>query len=100
MPTKINAAAGMRPGRRIHLTPKEGKAMIPHNSPQPRDGKEAFPEVSDSDDCVDENGTWQEQDEYLNEALEETFPASDPISPSHVSGRRRRYPGDADVSGC
>jgi hypothetical protein len=26
----------------------------------------------------------KEQDDYLEEALEETFPASDPISPGHV----------------
>lgn len=26
----------------------------------------------------------KEQDDYLQEALEETFPASDPISPGHV----------------
>lgn len=25
-----------------------------------------------------------EQDDYLEEALEETFPASDPIAPGHV----------------
>ncbi|MBB4568654.1 hypothetical protein [Rhizobium leucaenae] len=27
----------------------------------------------------------KEQDDYLEEALEETFPASDPISPGHVA---------------
>ncbi|QYA17472.1 hypothetical protein [Rhizobium sp. AB2/73] len=27
----------------------------------------------------------KEQDEFLQEALEETFPASDPISPGHPS---------------
>ncbi|MFS8113328.1 hypothetical protein QD460_16510 [Rhizobium jaguaris] len=27
----------------------------------------------------------KEQDDYLEEALEETFPASDPISPGHVT---------------
>lgn len=26
---------------------------------------------------------WQEQEDYLEEALEETFPGSDPISPGH-----------------
>jgi len=26
----------------------------------------------------------KEQDDYLEEALEETFPASDPIAPGHV----------------
>lgn len=26
----------------------------------------------------------KEQDDYLEESLEETFPASDPISPGHV----------------
>lgn len=28
---------------------------------------------------------FQEQDDYLEEALEETFPGSDAISPGHVS---------------
>lgn len=32
----------------------------------------------------------KEQDDYLEEALEETFPASDPISPGHV---RKQVPG-------
>jgi hypothetical protein len=27
---------------------------------------------------------WKEQDAYLDEALRETMPASDPISPGHV----------------
>jgi len=27
---------------------------------------------------------WKEQDAYLDEALRETIPASDPISPGHV----------------
>ena len=27
---------------------------------------------------------WQEQEDYLEEALEETFPGSDPIAPGHV----------------
>lgn len=31
---------------------------------------------------------WKEQDDYLEEALEESFPASDPISPGHVEKRR------------
>lgn len=26
---------------------------------------------------------WQEQEDFLEEALEETFPGSDPISPGH-----------------
>jgi hypothetical protein len=32
----------------------------------------------------DERKTAKEQDDYLEEALEETFPASDPIAPGHV----------------
>lgn len=27
---------------------------------------------------------WKEQEEALDEALEETFPASDPIAPGHI----------------
>ena len=30
----------------------------------------------------------QEQDDYLEEALEETFPGSDPISPGHVTRKK------------
>jgi uncharacterized protein (DUF983 family) len=30
----------------------------------------------------------EEQDDYLDEALQETFPASDPISPGHVHTKR------------
>lgn len=28
---------------------------------------------------------WKEQEEALDEALEETFPASDPIAPGHIA---------------
>ena len=31
-----------------------------------------------------------EQDDYLEEALEETFPASDPIAPGEVEGHSRK----------
>jgi len=34
----------------------------------------------------------QEQDDYLEEALEETFPASDPISPGRVGKSPRKDP--------
>ncbi|MCF3639094.1 hypothetical protein LXM94_03855 [Rhizobium sp. TRM95111] len=30
-----------------------------------------------------------EQDDFLEEALEETFPASDPIAPGHVDNPKR-----------
>ena len=33
---------------------------------------------------------WQMQDEFLNEALEETFPASDPIAPSLIAPKTSR----------
>lgn len=36
----------------------------------------------------DEKRKHQEQDDYLEEALEETFPASDPIAPGHVPSSR------------
>jgi hypothetical protein len=32
---------------------------------------------------------WKEQDAYLDEALRETIPASDPISPGHVQHRTK-----------
>ena len=35
-------------------------------------------------DTNDKKPADKEQDDYLEEALEETFPASDPISPGHV----------------
>lgn len=38
--------------------------------------KQAVPDQSKKD--------WREQDDYLEEALEETFPGSDPIAPGHV----------------
>ena len=31
-----------------------------------------------------------EQDDYLEEALEETFPASDPIAPGEAEGHSRK----------
>lgn len=42
----------------------------------------------------------REQDDYLDEALEETFPASDPIAPARVDrvpplrSQQRRQEGD------
>jgi hypothetical protein len=33
---------------------------------------------------------WQMQEEFLNEALEETFPASDPIAPSLIAPKASR----------
>ncbi|QWW72311.1 hypothetical protein [Rhizobium sp. WYJ-E13] len=37
----------------------------------------------------------QEQDDYLEEALEETFPASDPISPGRAGKGHRKDPSPA-----
>lgn len=31
---------------------------------------------------------WQEQEDYLEEALEETFPGSDPIAPGRPRSRK------------
>ncbi|TWF47726.1 hypothetical protein [Neorhizobium alkalisoli] len=36
----------------------------------------------------------RQQDDYLEEALEETFPASDPIAPGSVPERSVTRPGD------
>jgi hypothetical protein len=36
------------------------------------------------------NHDWNEQDAYLDEALRETIPASDPISPGHVRHLREK----------
>lgn len=43
-----------------------------------RDGKESLPEPVDLDDCIREVRKMQHDDENLDEALIETFPASDP----------------------
>ena len=40
--------------------------------------------MTDKKKPAKEQKTVQEQDDYLEEALEETFPASDPISPGRV----------------
>ena len=40
--------------------------------------------MSDKKKPAKEEKTVKEQDDYLEEALEETFPASDPISPGRV----------------
>ncbi|WP_203422985.1 hypothetical protein [Sinorhizobium sp. BG8] len=47
---------------------------------KPRSGK---PPAQKSPE--DEKAKRKEQDDYLEEALEETFPASDPIAPGHVT---------------
>lgn len=44
----------------------------------PRD-KHSTDAPNTDDECA------KEQDDYLEEALEETFPASDPIAPGHPS---------------
>jgi len=40
--------------------------------------------MSDKKKSGKEQKTDKEQDDYLEEALEETFPASDPIAPGHT----------------
>jgi hypothetical protein len=40
--------------------------------------------MSDKKKSGKEQKTDKEQDDYLDEALEETFPASDPIAPGHT----------------
>lgn len=37
---------------------------------------------------IQEKERLKEQDDYLEEALEETFPASDPIAPSHPTSKK------------
>lgn len=44
---------------------------------------------AETDKAAEEKRLLQEQDDYLEEALEETFPASDPIAPGHVNGKKR-----------
>lgn len=39
-------------------------------------------------EVAEEKERLKEQDDYLEEALEETFPASDPIAPGHPMPRR------------
>jgi hypothetical protein len=48
------------------------------NKPAPKTGAERTAEQE-----------WKEQDAYLDEALRETIPASDPISPGHVQHRTK-----------
>jgi hypothetical protein len=52
------------------MSPKENPPRTP---PSPRPGQPAKPDKD-----------WQEQDDFLEEALKESFPASDPIAPGHV----------------
>ncbi|MDQ0323917.1 hypothetical protein QO002_006124 [Pararhizobium capsulatum DSM 1112] len=40
----------------------------------------------------------KEQDDYLQEALEETFPASDPISPGHAEKQHPNTTSSETVS--
>lgn len=47
-----------------------------------KSGDQKKQKISDvSKDAVQQ---WQAQDDFLEEALEETFPGSDPISPGHM----------------
>jgi hypothetical protein len=48
----------------------------------------AAPPRSDRVRAEEHKSRFQEQDDYLEEALEETFPASDPIAPGHPSKDR------------
>ncbi len=47
-------------------------------------GKRIDKPIKDKAAAEAEKADHKEQDDYLEEALEETFPASDPISPGHV----------------
>lgn len=51
--------------------------------PKVRDGKESLPEPVDIKDCLLEAIKKQHDDENLDEALIETFPASDPPASGH-----------------
>jgi hypothetical protein len=61
------------------------------DSPEPRDAKDPPPEDSREkpESPRERNRRKHHQDDNLQEALEETFPASDPISP-FVSARLRK----------
>lgn len=48
-----------------------------------RDGKESLPEPVDIKDCLQQALKKQHDDENLDEALIETFPASDPPASGH-----------------
>jgi hypothetical protein len=37
---------------------------------------------------------WKHEDEFLDEALDESFPASDPIAPGHVPPSKEKPPKD------
>lgn len=54
------------------------------NGKTPRETLAGREKPSQSPLCAD----WEEQDAYLNEALQETIPASDPISPGRVNHRK------------
>jgi len=55
----------------------------PDDDNQLRDDLEDEPEGADSDDVLDEKQ--QRQDELLDEGVEETFPASDPVSVKRIT---------------
>lgn len=52
--------------------------------PEPRhietDGHEKFDHLADRESCAEDR-----QEALLDEAIEETFPGSDPISPKHIT---------------
>jgi hypothetical protein len=50
--------------------------------PKDKDSPKASLEKEQAEQC--EKSAKAEQDDYLEEALEETFPASDPIAPGEV----------------
>ncbi|MET3613415.1 hypothetical protein ABID16_001744 [Rhizobium aquaticum] len=54
------------------------KKTTPEQDKHLRDGKESLPEPADIDDCLQQDRKKQHDDENLDEALIETFPASDP----------------------
>jgi len=43
--------------------------------------------IEDKKKSVEDEDRAREQDDYLDEALKETFPASDPISPGHPENK-------------
>ncbi|MDI7865145.1 hypothetical protein MRS76_24865 [Rhizobiaceae bacterium n13] len=51
--------------------------------------KKPHPDDPRKKDADMEEKKRKEQDDYLEEALEETFPASDPIAPGHVTDSKK-----------
>lgn len=61
--------------------PEDRHIEVPHSRPA-----EALPEGEKCDQLADKNAKAEShQEALLDEALEETFPGSDPISPKHVT---------------